>query len=156
LSPEEKAMRAAARKAIAEAARKEEAERNERELADFEANRENNWNRIWAKALRLALICDDTRYRDWAVDNWALARMEVDFVASVLKLDSWGSVLTLAAMTLDEYGHALEVLTNAEKDFTEHLQELEDARRAAEELALRRAQALAKLSDDEQKLLNLR
>jgi hypothetical protein len=148
----------AAEKAAAKKLQDEQrAREREERAAEFERNRPQLWSGLWAKALRLQLFIDRTpevaEKNNWWFNEFRVDLHEQTFCIECMGSGTKNSEKSLHAADLDRIMDSLESGLEMVND---HFAEVERLRLEAEEMQRRRAVALAKLSDEDKKALNLR
>ena len=123
--------------------------------AEFEKNRHSIWAEIWMKAMRLALLREPLadffeQYSWWAED------FEVDAQAQSFTIEELRSqVVSEATLDVDMAEAARQALDNAFERIDAYTAEQERKRLEALELERKRQVALAKLNDEDRRVLNL-
>ena len=123
----------------------------------FEKNRAAVWLALWAKALRLALLVKDMPEPFRVHNSWWLEDFLVDAKEEYFTVNATMSVqITQTHLSVDDVESIDSDLDRGLSLLDEFNAEEERKRQAALELKRKREVALAKLSDEDKVVLNLR
>lgn len=143
-----------ARKTAAQ--RREEAEQARLALvAEFEKNRHAIWLEIWMKAMRLALLreplADFFEEYSWWTDDFEVDAQAQSFIINEL----YSQTVSEATLDVDTAETARQALDAAFERIEAYKAEQERKRQDALELERKRKEALAKLNDEDRRVLGL-